>query len=174
MKRRHPTRFLKRALAFAALERLMCTLRRPLPRCAPRGPDSLIDQREEPMRHIVSAMLLVVALTHLLPLAGVLGATRLEALYGVQLDDSNLAILMRHRAVLFGLLGALLALAAFQPTLQATAFVAGGASVLSFLYLAWAVGGYNAQIARVVVADVVAAICLIVGAIAYVLAHRQT
>lgn len=125
------------------------------------------------MRHLVCAMLLVVAAIHLLPLAGVLGGPRLAALYGVQLDDPNLAILMRHRAVLFGLLGVLLALAAFRPALQLAALVAGGVSVLSFLALAWATGGYNAQLARVVSADIVAALCLAVGALAYARGQRQ-
>ena len=125
------------------------------------------------LRYLVSAMLLVVAVIHLLPLAGVLGAPRLTALYGIQLDDPNLVILMRHRAVLFGLLGVFLAFAAMRPPLQPMAFVAGGASVLSFLYLAWSVGGHNAQIVRVFTADIVAGACLIVGVLAYAFARRE-
>lgn len=125
------------------------------------------------LRYLVSAMLLVVALIHLLPLAGVLGAPRLAALYGIRVDDPNLAILMRHRAVLFGLLGAFLVIAAFRPALQPAAFIVGAASVLSFLYLAWSVGSYNARIARVVTADLVAAACLAVGVLAYAFARRQ-
>jgi hypothetical protein len=46
---------------------------------------------------------------------------------------------MRHRAVLFGLLGAFLIAAAFLPSLQLAALVAGFASVVSFLYLSAAV-----------------------------------
>lgn len=57
------------------------------------------------MRYLVSAMLVVVAVIHLLPLSGVLGSERLAALYGLSFNEPNLAILMRHRAVLFGLLG---------------------------------------------------------------------
>lgn len=123
------------------------------------------------MRYLVSAMLLVVAVIHLLPLAGLQGPSRLTALYGIAFDEPNLAILMRHRAVLFGLLGAFLALAAFRPELQLLAFIAGFASVLSFLALAWSVGGYNAQIGRVFTADLVALACLVVGAIAYACTH---
>ena len=48
----------------------------------------------------------------LLPLAGVLGAGRLSALYGIAFEEPNLVLLMRHRAVLFGLLGVFLAIAA--------------------------------------------------------------
>lgn len=121
------------------------------------------------MRHLVTACLLVVGVIHLLPLSGVLGAERLAALYGLQgraFDDPNLAILMRHRAVLFGLLGGFLLLAAFRPDLQGIAFVAGFVSVLSFLWLAWAEGPHNAQVGRVVTADLVALACLVVGGVA--------
>jgi hypothetical protein len=116
------------------------------------------------MRYIVSASLVIAAIIHLLPLSGVLGSARLATLYGLPFDEPNLVILMRHRAALFGLLGLFLLLAAFRPALQPLAFVAGFASVLSFLYLAWSVGGYNAQLGRVFAADLVALACLVVGA----------
>jgi hypothetical protein len=119
------------------------------------------------MRYLVSAMLAVAAVIHLLPSSGMLGSERLTALYGLPFDEPNLEILMRHRAVLFGMLGLFLLLAVFQPALQAAAFIAGFASVLSFLYLTTSIGGYNAQISRVVIADVVALICLVVGAAAH-------
>ncbi len=120
------------------------------------------------MQYLVSAMLVVVAVIHLLPLSGVLGSERLAALYGLSFNDPNLAILMRHRAVLFGLLGAFLLVAAFQPPLQTIAFIAGFVSVISFLWLAWSVGDYNAQVRRVFAADVVALICLVIGVAAHV------
>jgi len=81
---------------------------------------------------------------------------------------------MRHRAVLFGILGVFFLVAAFQPQLQITAFAIGFVSVVSFLWLAWSVGGYNAQIARVFMADVIALVCLSVGTGAYFLAGRTT
>ncbi len=124
------------------------------------------------MRYLVSLMLVIVGIIHLLPLSGALGAERLAALYGLSFDEPNLAILMRHRAVLFGLLGAFLVVAAFRPELQGAALVAGFASVVSFLYLAWSVGSYNAQIGRVFIADVVAFVCLVVGAAAYFYLRR--
>lgn len=126
------------------------------------------------MRHLISAMLVIVAIIHLLPLSGVLGSEQLSALYGIPFDEANLAILMRHRAVLFGLLGVFLLYAAFRPSLQLAAFVAGFVSVASFLYLSWSVGGYNAQLARVFIADIIALVCLIVGVVAYAyLAHES-
>lgn len=126
------------------------------------------------MKHLISAMLVVVAIIHLLPLSGVLSSERLNALYGLNFSEPNLAILMRHRAVLFGILGVFLLFAAFQPTLQMAALVIGFISVISFLWLAWSVGGYNAQVARVFAADIVALVCLIVGTVAYALLERTS
>jgi hypothetical protein len=63
-------------------------------------------------------------------------------------------------------LGAFLVYAAFRPELQAIALVAGFVSVVSFLAIAWSVGGYNAAIGRVVTADLVALLCLIIAAVA--------
>ena len=124
------------------------------------------------MRYLVSAMLVVVAVIHLLPLPGLCGKGRLAALYGISFDEPNLAILMRHRAVLFGVFGLFLLVAAFRPELQGMAFVGGFASVLSFLYLAWSVGGYSPQVGRVVGADVLGLVCLVVGVAAYFFARR--
>lgn len=125
------------------------------------------------MRHLISAMLVFVAVIHLLPVAGVLGGDRLTALYGISLSEPNLAILMRHRAVLFGMLGLFLVVSAFRPSLQPVAFGAGFVSVLSFLWIARSVGSYNAHVARVFAADVVALVCLVVGAAAYVYLNRR-
>lgn len=119
------------------------------------------------MQYVVSASLLVAAVIHLLPLQGVLGSDRLVSLYGaLPFDEPNLAILMRHRAVLFGLLGAFLLFAAFRPALQTLAFIAGFVSVISYMWLVWSVGGHNALLARVFAVDVVALICLTAGAAA--------
>lgn len=119
------------------------------------GPDALPPRGE----------LLIAGVIHLLPLSGILGARRLSALYGLPMDEPNLLILMRHGAVLFGLLGVLLVAAAFAPGLRTTALVADFVSVLSFLSLAGSVGGYSRQVARIVAADRVALLCLVVGAV---------
>ena len=115
------------------------------------------------IRHLIPAALIVAGLIHLLPLSGVLGSERLATLYGLSFSDPNLAILMRHRAVLFGLLGVLLILAAFRPMLRTLAFLAGLTSVVSFLWIAATVGHYNEQVTRIVIADVIAFVCLIIG-----------
>ena len=118
-------------------------------------------------KYLLVIMLIVVGIIHLIPVTGVLGVTRLNSLYGISIDNPDLAILMRHRAVLFGLLGLFMIYAAFRPSLQLLALVAGAVSVASFLFLAYTTGEFNEQIRRVFVADVVAAVCLLVGFAAY-------
>jgi len=125
------------------------------------------------MRYLVPASLILAGIIHLLPLSGLLGADRLTALYGLDFSEPSLSILMRHRAVLFGLLGAFLVFAAFRPSLQPLAFIAAFVSVLSFLLLAWSSGDYNPQVGRVVTADLVALVALVIGAAAYVTDTNQ-
>jgi hypothetical protein len=105
------------------------------------------------MRYLWTFFVLVAAVINLAPLMGAFAPERMTALYGVSLDDPNLQILMRHRAVLFGLVGGLLLAAAFHPPLRTLGYVAGFASMVSFLLIAWLVGGYSAEIRRVILLD---------------------
>jgi hypothetical protein len=77
--------------------------------------------------------------------------------------DANLEILLRHRAVLFGLLAAFLAFAAFKPELHGLALLGATISVATFLAIALTTGGYGPAVATVVKVDVVAAILLAAG-----------
>jgi hypothetical protein len=121
------------------------------------------------MNYVLKAALVVVGIIHLLPIIGVLGPERLQALYGVELTDPNLVLLMRHRAVLFGLLGAFILIAAFVPSLQLSALILGAASASAFLVLAATGGPFNPGIARIVAADWIAVAAAVVGSIAYAL-----
>jgi hypothetical protein len=125
------------------------------------------------MRQLITVLLIVVGIIHLLPVTGALGSRQLAELYGFPVDEPNLEILMRHRAVLFGLLGLFLIAAAFTPALQIHAFTAGLLSVGSFLWLAWSVGDYSPQIRRVVVADIIALLCLVIAIAAYLIVHPR-
>jgi hypothetical protein len=124
------------------------------------------------MHVIVKAMMLAFAIIHLLPLSGVLGAAQLEKLYGIGISDPNMIIMMRHRAVLFALLAVFVGYSAFRPDLIWLGIVAGLISAAAFIVIAWSVGGYNASIARVVLADIIAVACLIVAAVCQAMAGR--
>jgi len=111
----------------------------------------------------ITLALLAAGLVHLLPLTGVLGAPRLAALYGVALDDQSLLALMRHRAVLFGVLGAFMLHAAWSPPLQAWALGAALASTASFVRIAASGASLTPPLRTVMWIDVVLAVLLLVA-----------
>lgn len=113
------------------------------------------------MRAIATVLLLLAAAVNLIPVAGALSTSRLEGLYGVVVQDPNLEVLMRHRAVLFAIVAGLLAVAAFHPPLRALAIAAGLISMLSFVAIAGLVGEYNPLLRRVLLVDVVASLALV-------------
>ncbi len=92
---------------------------------------------------------------------GVISGARLESLYGVATDDPNLLILLRHRAVLFGLLGGFVLASAFVPAWRTAAILAVGVSMLSFVALALAQGGFNPALRKVVMIDIVLSVALL-------------
>ena len=107
--------------------------------------------------------LLVAGVIHLLPLPGVLGAGPLLRLYGLEVTDPNTASLLQHRALLFAVLGVLMLSAIALPPLRWAALLVGLTSAASFVVVALWVGGYNAAVGRVVLADVVAVVFLMAG-----------
>lgn len=108
--------------------------------------------------------LLVAGGIHLIPAVGVLGPAVLSTLYDVPLADPNLRVLLRHRAMLFGLLGAPLIAASVVPSWQPPAIAAGLISTTSYLALHLAERGpLNLKLNRVFRVDCIAAGLLLVA-----------
>ena len=121
------------------------------------------------MKIIVSSILFILAVIHLLPVVGVLGSDSLTRLYGITVSDSNTEILLRHRAVLFAIIGLFLLLSVFKSEYQPIAICIGLISVASFLLLTWSIEGLNSEISRVVKVDWVALVLLIVAGVINIL-----
>jgi hypothetical protein len=125
------------------------------------------------VKYIPVVALVVSGLIHLLPVPGVTGAAALTRLYGIEVADPNTSILLQHRAVLFGVLGILMLVAAAVPSLRVTVLTVSLMSAASFVVVAIWVGGYNSAIARVVAADTLATILLASGLVAELWLARQ-
>jgi len=69
---------------------------------------------------------------------------------------------MRHRALLFGLIGGFILYSVYQPSYQTAAMVMAAISMLGFLYFVWAAGDYNASIYKIAVIDLVGIGCLVI------------
>ncbi len=125
------------------------------------------------MEKLLIALLLLVGAVKFLPLVGVLGPHQLTSLYGIPFEGSDLSILMRHRAALFGFIGGFIMLAAFKPELRPYAIAAGFISTLSFVALVFSAGDYNAHLRKIAITDIVLAVAL-AAALALHLAGRRS
>lgn len=118
------------------------------------------------MLEILQIILIVIAgIIHILPLMGIHGPAMLKSLYDLDFSDINLLILMKHRAVLFGLLGFFMVYAAFDPYLQRLAIVAGFLSAASFIVIAKTTGPYSPAIRKIIHGDWIAIFCLLIAAV---------
>ena len=104
------------------------------------------------MNALKLVLLALVALINVLPLIGLLSAERVQGLYGLPPLEPNLALLMRHRALLFGLVGALILSAVFLPALRPVAYVVALISMAGFIILARG-AAINEALQHVVLAD---------------------
>lgn len=120
------------------------------------------------MQILIKAVLIITGIIHLMPLSGVLGIPQLQKLYGVPIDEGGVDLLMRHRAVLFGIIGAFFLFAAFSPKYQLVAVIAALISVSSFIALKLLSGPQNSEIMRVYYFDVALLVPLL-GALAALL-----
>ena len=105
---------------------------------------------------LVAGCLLLLALIHLLPVAGVSGGAALREGYGLGPLDPAELLLLRHRALLFGLLGAALLYALWRPSVRTPVLLASLLADLGFLLLAWPWQDLPTALQGVVKADVVA------------------
>ena len=124
------------------------------------------------MKYISIIALFVSALIHLLPVSGVTGAGALRRLYAIEVVDANTSILLRHRALLFGLLGVVMLVAIGVPSIRVPVMAAALFSAASFIVVAMWVGGYNAALSRVIAADAVVSALLAAGLVTEVLNDR--
>lgn len=111
-------------------------------------------------RHLVTALFLIVGLINFAPLMGVMGAERLMALYAVDIETPDMLLLMRHRAVLFGIVGGVTLVAAFRHSLRPIAATMAMVSLVSFVMLHAIAGDVNTNLDRVMQIDIAAIIML--------------
>jgi hypothetical protein len=103
-----------------------------------------------------TALLLLVAALNLMPGVVALRPQRTVELYGFAIDEPALALAMRHRAVLLALVGAMLAIAAFDDAWLRPSLLVAVVSKTSFLAIFLATGPHGTPMRRVAIADVAA------------------
>jgi hypothetical protein len=111
-------------------------------------------------------LLVIAAVVQLLPAAAAFSPSLLNDLYGAVPADATGLLLLRHRAVLLGLVGLLLLAGAASEPLRIPAIALGLLSKVSFLVLFASAAASNPHTARVARADLVTASLLVVALIA--------
>ena len=122
---------------------------------------------------LISASYFLVGLVNLLPAIGVLSDERLSDLYDIAISNADLSLLLRHRAILLGIVGTLLIYAAFRPQLRIFAGVAGMVSVGSFAFLAQSLEIENPALQRVSTIDLYLLAALSIAFILHLVLHRR-
>lgn len=112
---------------------------------------------------IIMALIALAGVINFLPVVGVVSSARIESLYGIELADPALEVLLRHRAVLFGLVGGFMIVAAFKKSLHAMAIVGGLIAMLSFMGLYYFASDQPQSLLSIVYADIAGVISLSVA-----------
>jgi len=116
------------------------------------------------MSKLITLCLIIVGLINFIPVVGILSAHKLEGAYNIALSSNDLIILMRHRALLFGVLGGFILYSAFVPSYQGAAMIMAGISMVGFAVLLHSVGGFNASLNKVLIADYIGIVFLAIAA----------
>lgn len=113
-------------------------------------------------------LLLLVGIINTLPVLIAFLPEKIATSYGVTIPDANYELLLRHRAVLFGIVGGWMIYAAFANKYLTSATIIGLISMLSFILLYFLIGQpINAALTKVMKIDVIATVVLIIGFLLY-------
>ncbi len=115
--------------------------------------------------------LLLAAIIHLLPLAGLTSIATLQRLYDLPALDAGSVLLLQHRAWMFGLFGGALLWAIWRPQWRAPAITLVLLSDIGFLLLAAWAWPLQPALQRVVAFD--AAAIVLLGVAAWCTAHAK-
>ena len=102
------------------------------------------------------------------------GALEIASRFRIVVIEPEVALLLRHRALLFLVVGALLLIAAARPALRTLAGAAGLFSMMSFVLLAWLSQTDNVALERIVRVDLGVSVVLGAALFAHLARSRLT
>lgn len=117
------------------------------------------------MKKVYLCLLFIVGAINFVPVLAVVSLEQINHSYGLSVTDNNLAILLRHRALLFGVLGGFVLFSVFKPQYQVVAMVLAMISMLGYLIVFYLVGDVNAQLLAIAKVDIVGVVLLFIAAL---------
>jgi hypothetical protein len=102
---------------------------------------------------LIVTLLVLVGLINFLPLFGLFSVERISSTYGIEVSDNNFLILLKHRALLFGLIGGLVFFSVKFASLRVVALTMAGISMLGFILILLQTGAFNGSLGRIAIVD---------------------
>jgi len=109
----------------------------------------------------------LMALINLAPVVSAIMPSKLQSLYGISPNNTELLTLLQHRALAIGLVGLALAFAAHMPHLRWPALIGGIISMASFIFFVMARGQMSGPLGKIAMVDMAG--LLIAAFAAYIL-----
>ena len=120
------------------------------------------------MEFVYRITLFISGLINLLPALLAFLPGKISKSYGIDIPNANYELLLRHRAILFGIIGGLMIFSAITRKLYETATTAGLISMLSFIILYFLIGkDINSELKKVMIVDTIATAILCIGLILF-------
>jgi hypothetical protein len=125
------------------------------------------------MELIFRITLFIAGLINLLPALLAFLPDKISNSYGIDIPNSNYELLLRHRAILFGIIGGLMIFSAIVKKHYEISTIAGLISMLSFILLYFLIDkGINSELKKVMMIDIVATAILCIGLILFLLKSK--
>ena len=115
------------------------------------------------MPKVISVLLLITGLINFLPVIGVLSSGQINGLYGLEINNRDLMILLRHRALLFGIIGGFVIYSAFKRHYQLASILMMLVSMLGFLFILHIEGSSNYALAKIALVDVIGIVLALIA-----------
>ncbi|MBD1866036.1 hypothetical protein H6F95_01705 [Cyanobacteria bacterium FACHB-471] len=121
----------------------------------------------KPGRNAAIAILVVIGVITASPVITALNPTGITSLYNVTFEDDAILLLVRHRQVMLGVLGAALVYGAFLHHLRMMVITAAVVSKLAFIGLCITTPELTQGIQRIIYFDAVSIVLLIIAGVIF-------
>jgi hypothetical protein len=111
---------------------------------------------------IILVLLLVVGIINFIPVFGIISSLKISQAYSINMASNDINILMRHRALLFGIIGGFIFYSIYRPKFQPAAMLMAAISMSGFLLILYLEGGYNDALFKVAIVDICGLVCLLI------------
>jgi heme A synthase len=120
------------------------------------------------MELIFRITLFIAGVINLLPSVLAFLPDKISKSYGIEIPNENYELLLRHRAILFGIIGGLMIYSAVAKKHYEVSTVIGLISMVSFIVLFFLIGkDINSELKKVMTVDIVGTVILCIGFILF-------